>query len=152
MNDKEGRPEAAGQKVAVIVSRFNQNITDRLLQGAREAFARSGGAEEDLTVVKVPGAYELPLAARKLAGGQYDGIVALGAVVRGETPHFDYVCSAASEGLLRVMLDTGVPVGFGVITTDTIAQAMDRAGGKAGNKGAETMLTVLEMASLLRQL
>jgi 6,7-dimethyl-8-ribityllumazine synthase len=153
MTPKEGTLLAAGLKLAIVVARFNQFITDRLLDGATDAFLRHGGSVQDLEVVRVPGAFELPLAVRRLAeGGRFDAVVALGAVIRGETPHFDYVSSAAASGLAAVMNETGVPVGFGVLTTNTVEQAMDRAGAKAGNKGAEATLTAIEMANLLKTL
>lgn len=153
MTPKEGSLVATGLKIAVVVARFNQFVTDRLLEGATDAFLRHGGNPADLEVVRVPGAFELPLAARHLAqGGRYDGVVALGAVIRGETPHFEYVSSAAASGLAAVMNDTGVPVGFGLLTTNTVEQAIDRAGAKAGNKGGEAMLTAIEMVNLLKTL
>jgi 6,7-dimethyl-8-ribityllumazine synthase len=153
MTPKEGTLLAAGLKLAIVVARFNQFITDRLLDGATDAFLRHGGSVQDLEVVRVPGAFELPLAVRRLAeGGRFDAVVALGAVIRGETPHFDYVSSAAASGLAAVMNETGVPVGFGVLTTNTVEQAVDRAGAKAGNKGAEATLTAIEMANLLKTL
>jgi 6,7-dimethyl-8-ribityllumazine synthase len=153
MPEKVGALIATGLKVAIVVARFNQFVTERLLDGARDIFLRHGGAAGDLDVVRVPGAFELPLAAQRLAaGGRYQAIVALAAVVRGSTPHFEYVCATASSGLAQVMREHGVPVGFGVLTTDTVEQAIDRAGAKSGNKGAEAMLTAIEMANLLKQL
>ena len=149
----EGRLIASGLKIAVLAARFNQFVTERLLQGALEVFAQHGGDPADTRVVRVPGAFEMPLVAQKLAAsGNYHALVALAAVVRGETPHFEYVSSVAAQGLSRVSLETGVPVGFGVLTTDTIEQAIDRAGAKAGNKGAEAMRTAIEMANLLKTL
>ena len=153
MTPKEGMLLATGLKVAIVVARFNQFITDRLLDGAVDAFTRHGGNAADLEVVRVPGAFELPLVARRLAeGGRYDGVVALGAVIRGDTPHFEYVSSAAAGGLAAVMNETGVPIGFGLLTTNTLEQAIDRAGAKAGNKGSEAMLTAVEMINLLKTL
>jgi 6,7-dimethyl-8-ribityllumazine synthase len=153
MTPKEGMLLATGLKLAVVVARFNQFITDRLLEGAVDAFVRHGGNAADLEVVRVPGAFELPLAVRRMAeGGRYDGVVALGAVIRGDTPHFDYVSSAAASGLSAAMNETGVPVGFGLLTTNTVEQAIDRAGAKAGNKGGEAMLTTIEMVNLLKTL
>ncbi len=153
MTPKEGTLLATGLKLAIVVARFNQFITDRLLEGATDAFVRHGGGPQDLEVVRVPGAFELPLAVRRLAeSGRYDAVVALGAVIRGDTPHFDYVSSAATSGLAAVMNETGVPVGFGVLTTNTVEQAVDRAGAKAGNKGAEATMTAIEMANLLKTL
>jgi len=153
MPEKEGALLAKGVKVAIVVARFNQFITERLLDGALDAFRRHGGAEGDVEVVRVPGAFELPLAAKRLAAtGRYQALVALAAVVRGATPHFEYVSSAATSGLAQVMRDSGVPIGFGVLTTENVEQAIDRAGAKSGNKGAEAMLTAIEMANLLKQL
>ena len=153
MTQQEGNLIATGQKLAIVVARFNQFITERLLEGALDAFARHGGDPAQLIVARVPGAFELPLAVKKLAAsGKVDGVVALGAVVRGATPHFDQVVSAATSGLSSVMLETGVPVGFGVLTTDTVEQAVDRAGAKAGNKGGEALMTVVEMVNLLKAL
>ncbi len=146
----DGLPDASGMRLAVVAARFNATITDQLLAGALKALSRAGAAARATEVYRVPGCFELPLLAKSLADtGQYDGIIALGAVIRGETPHFDYVSAAAAQGLLRVSLDTGVPVGFGVLTTDTYAQAEARAGGDKGNKGAETALSVVETAVAL---
>jgi 6,7-dimethyl-8-ribityllumazine synthase len=146
----EGGVDGAGRRVAIVVSRFNRLVTDPLLTGAREALARHGVAEADVDVAWVPGSFELPLAAQRLAQtGRYAGVIAIGAVVRGATAHFEHVAGQAASGLADVALRTGVPVAFGVLTTDTMEQALDRAGGKAGNKGAEAALTVLEMAALL---
>jgi 6,7-dimethyl-8-ribityllumazine synthase len=153
MGKKEGRVLASGLKVAILVTRFNQYVTERLLEGALDAFERHGGKAADVDVVRVPGAFELPLAAKRLAGGgRYDALVALAAVIRGETPHFEYVSSAATTGLTQVALESGVPVGFGVLTTDTLEQAVERAGAKAGNKGAEALLSAVEMANLMKEL
>jgi 6,7-dimethyl-8-ribityllumazine synthase len=153
MTPKEGTLLATGLKVAVVVARFNQFVTDRLLEGAVDAFVRHGGNAADLEIVRVPGAFELPLAVRRLAeGGRVDGVVALGAVIRGDTPHFDYVSSSATSGLAAAMNETGVPIGFGLLTTNTVEQAIDRAGAKAGNKGGEAMLTAIEMINLLKSL
>ncbi len=146
----EGSLEGGGRRVAVVVSRFNRLVTEPLLSGAKEALLRHGVAEADVDVAWVPGAFELPLVAERLARtGRYAGVVALGAVVRGATAHFEHVAGQAASGLAAAALQTGVPVAFGVLTTDTMEQALDRAGGKAGNKGAEAALTVLEMAGLL---
>ena len=153
MNEFEGNLISSGMKVAVVVSRFNEFITERLLEGARDSFVRHGGDEADLDVVRVPGAFELPVAAKKLADkGGYDAIVVVGAVIRGATPHFDYVSSAATSGLAKVSLESGIPIGFGLLTTDTVDQAVERAGSKSGNKGAEAMVTAIEMANLLKAL
>jgi len=153
MTEYSGHLDAAGLKIGLAVARFNQFVTERLLEGALDCYMRHGGTLEDADIVRVPGAFELPLAVRKLAGsGRYRAVVALGAVIRGATPHFDYVCSTASSGLASASLDAGVPVGFGLLTTDTVEQAVDRAGAKAGNKGWEAMLTAIEMANLLKTL
>jgi len=149
----EGNLGASGLKFAVICARFNDFITERLLAGALDALKRSGAAAESIEIVKVPGAWELPLAAKTLAAGKrHDAVVALGAVIRGETPHFDHVAAQAATGLAAVQLETGVPVAFGVLTTNTVEQAIDRAGGKSGNKGYDAAMTAIEMANLMRQL
>ena len=153
MAKQQGKLTAEGLKAAVVVSSFNEFITERLRDGALDAFGRLGGDAALAEEVWVPGAFELPLAAQRLAGsGRFDLIVALGAVIRGETPHFDFVASAAANGLSRVALESGLPVGFGLLTTDTVEQAIDRAGLKSGNKGAEAMQTAIEMANLLKSL
>jgi 6,7-dimethyl-8-ribityllumazine synthase len=149
----EGNLNAAGLKIAVVCARFNGFITDRLLAGALDALKRSGVSEGEIEVVKVPGAWELPLAAQTIAElKKHDAIVALGAVIRGDTPHFDHVAGQAALGLAAVQLETGIPVAFGVLTTHTIEQAIDRAGGKSGNKGYDAAVTAIEMADLIRQL
>jgi 6,7-dimethyl-8-ribityllumazine synthase len=146
----EGGPEGRGRRVGLVASRFNRLVTDLLVAGAIDALRRHGVAEADVDVAWAPGAFELPLVAQRLAGsGRYAGVVALGAVVRGATPHFEHVAGQAAAGLAAVARATGVPVGFGVLTCDTMEQALDRAGGKAGNKGAEAALAVLETAGLL---
>jgi 6,7-dimethyl-8-ribityllumazine synthase len=138
-----------GKKVAIISARFNHLITDRLVEGAKDAYLRHGGNEEDLSLVLVPGAFELPMAIKHLIGtGKYDAVCALGAVIRGATPHFDYVSAEATKGIASVALESGMPVAFGLLTTDTIEQAIERAGTKAGNKGFEAMVTVIEMMQL----
>jgi 6,7-dimethyl-8-ribityllumazine synthase len=148
----EGETGARGLKVAVLASRYNQAVTSRLLRGALEALVRSGADESDIDVFRVPGAWELPVIAKRLASTRrYDAIVALGCVVRGGTPHFEYVCNETASGLSRVMRDHDVPVGLGVLTCDTLDQAIDRAGGKEGNKGAEAALSAIEMANLLKK-
>ena len=153
MGKLEGALTVSGLRIGIVVGRFNSFITDRLLEGALNTFSRQGGKIEDVDVVHVPGAFELPLAAKRLAArGGYDALVALGAVVRGETPHFEYVSSAATSGLSSVSLEFGLPVAFGLLTTDTMEQAIDRAGSKGGNKGSEAVLTAIEMANLLREL
>lgn len=150
----EGGVAAPGKKFAIVVSRFNSFIVDALLEGAVGTLQRIGQvSDKDITVVRVPGAYELPLTAKKVAeSGKYDAVIAIGAVIRGGTPHFDFVAGEANSGLARVAMDTGVPVAFGVITTDTDEQAIDRAGVKHGNKGAEAALSALEMVNVLEQL
>lgn len=138
-----------GKKVAIINSRFNHIITDRLVEGAKDAYLRHGGNEEDLELILVPGAFEVPLALEKtLASGKYDAVCCLGAVIRGATPHFDYISAEATKGVASMALKYGKPVSFGVLTVDTIEQAIERAGSKAGNKGAEAMVTVIEMLNL----
>lgn len=145
-----GSPDGRGRRVAIAASRFNRLVTDPLVAGAVSELRRHGVAEEDVDLAWVPGAFELPLAAERLAAtGRYAAVVALGAVVRGATPHFDHVAGQAAAGLAAVTRATGVPVAFGVLTCDTMEQALDRAGGKAGNKGAEAAITALEMAGLL---
>lgn len=146
-----GSTDAGGLRIGVVVSRFNEFITEALSKGALETLEKYGCPHENVLFVKVPGAFELPVAAKAMAP-HCDAIVALGAVVRGDTPHFDYVAGAATDGLLRVSLDTGVPIAFGVLTTDDMQQAMDRAGGKSGNKGAEAAEAAIEMANLVRKL
>ena len=142
-----------GKKVAVIAARFNHLITDRLVEGAKDAYVRNGGDEADLDLVLVPGAFELPMATeRLLASGRYDAVCALGAVIRGATPHFDYVSAEATKGIAAVSLKYAKPVAFGLLTTDTIEQAIERAGTKAGNKGFEAMMTVIEMLNLYAEI
>jgi 6,7-dimethyl-8-ribityllumazine synthase len=148
----EGDLQGQGVKVAIVVSRFNGFITDRLLEGALDALRRHGVEEKAITVVKVPGSFEIPLGVRRAAGTKVDAVVALGALIRGGTPHFDYLSAEVTKGVAQVMLDTGVPVAFGVLTTDTVEQAIERAGAKAGNKGAEAAQSALEMVSLLRRM
>jgi len=148
----EGKLSGQGLSLAIVVSRFNRLVTERLLAGAQDALARHGVDGEKVDTAWVPGSLELPLAARRLAErGRYDAIVCLGAVIRGDTPHFDYVASQAAAGITRVALDTGVPTIFGVITANTLEQALERAGGKAGNKGYDAVVTAIEMANLLEQ-
>jgi 6,7-dimethyl-8-ribityllumazine synthase len=149
----EGQLDAKGLKFALVAGRFNDIITERLVGGAVDYLVRHGGDRADLTLVRVPGAFEIPLAAQKLAdSGKYNGIICLGAVIRGATPHFDYVAGECTKGLAQVMLKSGVPVGFGVLTVDTLEQAIERAGSKAGNKGVEAAAAVLEMVRVLEQL
>ncbi len=147
-----GKLDATGLRLGIAVARFNEVVSTKLLEGAIDSFVRHGGAEEDLTVARVPGSFELPVVARELAlGGGVDAVVCLGAVVRGETPHFDYVAGQAAAGIARVALDTGVPVLFGVITAQTLEQAIDRAGGKHGNRGADAVAAAIETVRVLRQ-
>lgn len=147
----EGGLSAAGSAFAVVVARFNGFVTERLLDGARQALRDCGASEEQVNTVRVPGSLEIPVAAQALARtGRYRAIICLGAVIRGETPHFDYVAAGVAEGVARVALETGVPVAFGVVTANTLEQAIDRAGGKAGNKGYEAAVTAVRMASLLQ--
>jgi 6,7-dimethyl-8-ribityllumazine synthase len=149
----EGDLSAAGLKVGIVVSRFNRFITDRLLEGALDALLRSGAKESDLEVVRVPGSFEIPLAAKALAETKRHGaIVCLGALVRGETPHFEYLASQVAKGIAETSLQSGVPIAFGVLTVDNLEQAIERAGTKLGNKGAEAALTAVEMANLLKKL
>jgi 6,7-dimethyl-8-ribityllumazine synthase len=153
MKTSEGQLIIRDERIAIIAARFNESIVDNLINGALDALKRHGAGDNQLQLVRVPGAYELPLAAQRLAKSrQADGIVALGAVIRGATPHFDYVCSECASGLSRVSLEYDVPIGFGVLTCDTIEQALERAGTKAGNKGADAAMAVVEMIGLLQQL
>lgn len=154
MNIIEAGFDAKGKKIAIVVSRFNSFIVESLLEGAVDALKRHGNvADDDITIVRVPGAYELPVAAKRLAQkGDNDAIIAIGAVIRGGTPHFDFVAGECNKGLAQVAMEFTVPVAFGVITTDTIEQAIDRAGTKAGNKGAEAALSALEMVNVLAKL
>ncbi len=147
----QGSLDASRLRIGVIVSRFNEFITEQLVAGALAVLEKHGCPHENILFVKVPGAWELAIAAKHLAGS-CDAIVALGAVVRGDTPHFDFVAGGATDGLNRVSLDTGVPIAFGVLTTDTMQQAMDRAGGKSGNKGAEAAEVAIELANLIHSL
>lgn len=146
----EGRLVASGLRFAVVASRFNRFVVDHLVEGAVDALLRHGAQKSDVTVCYVPGSYEIPLACKRLAqSGRYDALVALGAVIRGSTSHYDMVCSAVSNGVSSVSLESGVPIGFGVITTENIEQAIERAGTKAGNKGVDAALAAIEMANLL---
>lgn len=153
MNTLEGKLLAEGQRVGIVAARFNEFITSKLLGGALDAFIRHGGEENNLDVAWVPGAFEVPLVAKKMVEcGKYDAVVCLGAVIRGATPHFDMVANEATKGIANVGLQTGVPVIFGILTTDSIEQAVERAGTKAGNKGFEAMTTAIEMVNLLKQI
>ncbi|MCE5244662.1 MAG: 6,7-dimethyl-8-ribityllumazine synthase [Syntrophobacteraceae bacterium] len=149
----EGNVIAQDLRFGIVVSRFNDFIGERLLGGALDALTRSGASEDKIDVYKVPGAFEIPLMAKKLASsGNYHAVICLGAVIRGATPHFDYVANEVSKGIAHVSLDSGVPIAFGVLTTDTIEQAIERAGTKAGNKGWDAAVAAIEMANLIRQI
>jgi 6,7-dimethyl-8-ribityllumazine synthase len=149
----EGKLNADGLRFGIIVARFNSFIGERLLEGALDALLRHGADDAQITVLKVPGAFEIPLATQRMAkSGRYDALICLGAVIRGSTPHFDYVSSEVSKGIAHVSLDTGVPVAFGVLTTDTIEQAIERAGTKAGNKGFDAAMTAIETANIFREI
>jgi 6,7-dimethyl-8-ribityllumazine synthase len=149
----EGRLIGEGLKFALVVSRFNSFITERLLEGALDCLRRKGVPEDNLTVVRVPGAWEIPLVTKRLAQSKaYDAVICLGAVIRGATPHFDYVAAEVSKGIAQVNLETGVPILFGILTTDTLEQAIERAGSKAGNKGFAAADAAIEMVNLLREL
>jgi len=149
----EGKLSAEGLRFAIVVSRFNSFITERLLAGAMDALTRTGADPALVDVVKVPGSWEVPLAAGEVARQhRYDAVICLSAVIRGETPHFDYVAAEAAKGVAQVAVETGVPVAFGVLTTNTLEQAIDRAGAKGGNKGFDAAMTAVEMANLLRSL
>jgi len=153
MRTTEGQLIIRDERVAIIAARFNESIVEHLISGAIDALKRHGAGDTQLQLIHVPGAYELPLAAQRLAKTrQVDAIVALGVVIRGATPHFDYVCSECASGLSRVSLEHDVPIGFGVLTCDTIEQAVERAGTKAGNKGADAAMAAIEMISVLQQL
>ena len=153
INIVEGNITGRGRKFAIVVSRFNSFITERLLEGAIDTFLRHETAPEDITAVRVPGAFEIPLAAKKLADSKkYDAVVCLGAVIRGSTSHYDYVCNEVSKGVAAAGLSSGIPVIFGVITTENIEQAIERAGTKAGNKGADGATAAMEMADLAGKL
>lgn len=151
MNTLEGKLLAENQRIGIVAARFNEFITSKLLGGAIDAFVRHGGDNNNIDLAWVPGAFEIPLVAKKMAeSGKYDAVVCLGAVIRGATPHFDMVANEATKGVANVGLQTGVPVIFGVLTTDSIEQAVERAGTKAGNKGFEAMTTAIEMVNLLK--
>ena len=154
MNVIESNFDAPGKKIAIVVSRFNSFIVESLLEGALDALKRHGNiADKDITIVRVPGAYEHPVAAKRIAQkGGFDAIIAIGAVIRGGTPHFEFVAGECNSGLAQVAMEFTLPVAFGVITTDTIEQAIDRAGTKAGNKGAEAALSALEMVNVLAKI
>ena len=149
----EGKLQAQGMRFALVVSRFNDFITAKLLEGALDTLRRHGASDEEIAVAWVPGAYEIPLTAKRLAAsGDYDAVIALGAVIRGSTPHFEYVAAEVSKGVAQVSLEAGLPVIFGVLTTDTIEQAIERAGSKSGNKGASAALAAVEMVDLFKKI
>ena len=153
MKTLEGKLTAKNMKIAIVVARFNEFITSKLLSGCIDCLIRHEAADEDLTVAWVPGAFEIPMATKKLAeSGKYDAVICLGAVIRGATPHFDYVCAEASKGIAQVSMQTGVPVAFGVLTTENIQQAVERAGTKAGNKGVDCAMTAMEMVNLFKEM
>ena len=153
MKTLEGKLTAKNMKNAIVVARFNEFITSKLLSGCIDCLIRHEAADVDLTVAWVPGAFEIPMAAKKLAeSGKYDAVICLGAVIRGATPHFDYVCAEASKGIAQVSMQTGVPVAFGVLTTENIQQAVERAGTKAGNKGVDCAMTAMEMVNLFKEM
>jgi 6,7-dimethyl-8-ribityllumazine synthase len=149
----EGQLSAAGLRFVIVVSRFNSFITDRLLAGAMDALTRTGAAADSIEIIKVPGSWEIPLVAGEVARShRYDAVICLSALIRGDTPHFDYIAAEAAKGIAHASLETGVPVSFGVLTTNTLEQAIDRAGAKGGNKGFEAAMSAIEMANLLRTL
>lgn len=149
----EGKIGAAGFRFAIVVSRFNDFISSRLVEGAMDALRRHGAADEQISLVRVPGAYEIPLVAKRLAmSGRFDAVICLGAVIRGSTPHFEYVAAEVSKGIATVSLETGVPVTFGVLTTENLEQAIERAGSKSGNKGWDAAMAAMEMVNLFKQL
>ncbi|ACD66896.1 MAG TPA: 6,7-dimethyl-8-ribityllumazine synthase [Sulfurihydrogenibium sp.] len=153
MNIVEGKLSAEGLKFGIVVGRFNSFITERLLEGAIDCILRHGGSKENIEIVKVPGSFEIPLTAKKLAkSGKYDAVICLGAVIRGSTPHFDYVANEVTKGIAQVSLETEVPIGYGILTTDTIEQAVERAGTKMGNKGFDAAMVAIEMANVLKSI
>jgi 6,7-dimethyl-8-ribityllumazine synthase len=153
VNVVEGQLTAKGMRFAIIASRFNEFISSKLMEGAIDALARHEAAKENITVFWVPGAFEMPVVAKKLAvSGKYDALICVGAVIRGATAHFDYVANEVSKGIATVSLDTGLPIAFGVLTTDTIEQAIERAGTKAGNKGFESAMVAIEMVNLFKEI
>jgi 6,7-dimethyl-8-ribityllumazine synthase len=149
----EGELQAKGIKFGIVISRFNEFITGKLLEGARDALIRHGAKEEDIDVVKVPGSFEIPMVAKRMASkGLYNAVICLGTVIRGATPHFDYIAAEVSKGIASASMETGVPIAFGIITCDTIEQAVERAGTKSGNKGWDAAVTAIEMAQVLKKL
>jgi len=153
MVEINGKLEAKGINFAIVVGRFNSLITEKLLEGAVDCIVRNGGSKENITVVRVPGSFEIPLTAKKLAKtGKFDAIICLGAVIRGATPHFEYVASEVTKGIAQVSLEMEIPVSYGILTTDTIEQAIERAGTKMGNKGFDAALTAIEMVNVLKEM
>jgi 6,7-dimethyl-8-ribityllumazine synthase len=153
MNIIEGKLSAEGLKLCIVVGRFNSFITERLLEGAIDCILRHGGSKENIEIVKVPGSFEIPLTAKKLAkSGKYDAVICLGAVIRGSTPHFDYVANEVTKGIAQVSLETEIPISYGILTTDTIEQAIERAGTKMGNKGFDAAMVAIEMANILKSI
>ncbi|GAB5045633.1 6,7-dimethyl-8-ribityllumazine synthase [Thermodesulfovibrio sp. TK110] len=149
----EGKLDAHGLKFGIVVSRFNEFITSRLLEGAIDALIRHGACETDIEIVRVPGSFEIPIITKKLAqSGKFNAIICLGSLIRGATPHFDYIAAEVSKGIALVGLETGIPVSFGIITADTIEQAIERAGSKSGNKGWDAAMVAIEMAKVMEQL
>lgn len=149
----EGELQAKGLKFGIVMSRFNDFITTRLLEGAQDALLRHGAKEDDIVVIKVPGSFEIPMVAKKMAlKGAYNAIICLGTIIRGATSHFEYIAAEVSKGIATVSLETGIPITFGVITSDTIEQAIERAGTKSGNKGWDAAITAIEMAQLLKKM
>jgi len=149
----EGQLDASGLRIGIVAARWNSFVGEHLIAGALDAIKRHGGADKDITLIRVPGSFEIPLVAKKLAeSGSVDAVVAVGAIIRGSTTHYELVCSEATKGVAKVALDSGVPVTFGIITTDTIEQAIERSGSKAGNKGAEAAVAAIEMAQVMRQI
>jgi 6,7-dimethyl-8-ribityllumazine synthase len=149
----EGELQAKGLKFGIVVSRFNDFITNKLLDGALDALLRHGVKEEDIDIIKVPGSFEIPMVARRLAlKGTYNALICLGTIIRGATPHFEYIAAEVSKGIASASIETGLPIAFGIITSDTIEQAVERAGAKSGNKGWDAAITAIEMAQLLKKL
>ena len=148
----EGRLNAEGCRFAIVASRWNELIVSRLVSGAEDALRRLGARDEDITIVRVPGSFEIPLAARRFAAtGKFDAVICVGAIIRGETPHFDYIATEVTRGIADAAVETGIPVSYGIITADTVEQAVNRAGVKSGNKGFEAALSAVEMCNLLRE-
>jgi 6,7-dimethyl-8-ribityllumazine synthase len=153
MKIMEGELQAKGLKFGIVISRFNDFITNKLLDGALDALLRHGAKEEDIDIIKVPGSFEIPMVARRLAlKGTHNALICLGTIIRGATPHFEYIAAEVSKGIASASMETGIPIAFGIITSDTIEQAIERAGTKSGNKGWDAAITAIEMAQLLKKL